>query len=105
MFCFPLIVFSQTIGINQVNEINRIAYCESKNDPLASNPNSSAKGRFQFLKGTWDYYGTELWGKEILSKNVLDYNDSTELAFYVFQKYGNKSWSASSYCWNSYGDT
>jgi len=31
----------------------RIAWCESRNDPLAKNKNSSASGIYQFTKGTW----------------------------------------------------
>ena len=40
-----------------VGEVNR-ALCimdhESKGDPNADNPNSTAAGLFQFLRGTWD---------------------------------------------------
>lgn len=35
----------------------RIAYLESKLDPNAKNPNSSASGLFQFLSSTWGQYG------------------------------------------------
>lgn len=34
-----------------------IAYCESSFDPYAKNPNSTAKGVYQFLDGTWEWIG------------------------------------------------
>jgi len=34
----------------------RIMMCESKGDPLAQNPNSTAKGLFQFIDKTWENY-------------------------------------------------
>lgn len=42
--------------------LERIAMCESKNVEYAKNPHSSAAGRFQFLKSSWQYYGKMLWG-------------------------------------------
>ena len=36
----------------------RIMMCESKGNNFAENPNSSAKGIFQFLDGTWENYCT-----------------------------------------------
>ena len=33
-----------------------IAYCESRFNPLAKNPNSSAKGVYQFIDKTWKNY-------------------------------------------------
>lgn len=76
----------------------RIAWCESKNVATAKNPASTASGRFQFLKGSWEYYGTELWGSTA-GKSVFDYEDNTELAAYVYKKYGTSPWEASSHCW------
>ena len=34
----------------------RIANCESSMNPLAKNPNSSAKGLYQFIDSTWEHY-------------------------------------------------
>ena len=85
--------------ISYTPEFERIAVCESRNDPLAKNPHSSAKGRFQFLNGSWKYYGQKLWGDKWTEKNVLDYDDNTELAWYVYTTYGPHDWDESSYCW------
>lgn len=78
----------------------KIAFCESGNNPLAKNPNSSASGRFQFIKSSWSHYGKELWGDKLSEKNVFDYNDNTELALYVYKKNGVRDWEESRECWS-----
>jgi len=83
------------------NLLNKIAWCESRDTATAKNPNSSASGRFQFIRGSWKYYGEQLWGDEWKEKDVFDYNDNTELASYVMQKYGTTPWNASKKCWSS----
>ncbi len=93
------VLASNRLAVAQNNLFNRIASCESKNDPHARNPNSTASGRFQFLWSSWNYYGKQLWGEDFYKKNIFDYNDSTELAWYVFQKNGTKDWDASKKCW------
>lgn len=100
----PLFAFIQP-DVQRNNLFNRIALCESGNNELAKNPDSSATGRFQFLKSTWKRYGEELWGKDYYEKNIEDYNDNTELAFYVFSTYGTKDWNASKTCWDSLGQS
>lgn len=80
-------------------EFERIGRCESHNDPLAKNPYSSASGRFQFLWNTWHHYGLEFWGADFYNKNIWDYADNTELAWYVYQKYGSSDWLSSKSCW------
>ena len=82
--------------------MERIAYCESKNVATAKNPTSSASGRFQFLKSSWEYYGKRLWGSDWVKKDVFNYDDNTELAYYVFSINGYKDWEAdpaSVACW------
>lgn len=81
-----------------------IAKCESHNDPLAKNPTSTGKGRFQFLDGTWKGYAPQLWGDDWVNKKVLDYDDNTDLAWFVYTTYGTRDWEADpkSYdCWKS----
>ncbi len=81
--------------------LNRIAVCESNNETSATNPASTAKGRFQFLDSTWAHYGREYWGGELGSHDVFDYRDSTDLAFYVASRYGYGDWTASIDCWGT----
>ena len=40
-------------GVNTDTAL-RIAFCESRFDPLAKNKNSTASGVYQFLNGTWE---------------------------------------------------
>jgi len=78
----------------------RIAICESGNVSTAKNPNSSASGRFQFIKSSWIYYGTKLWGDKLAEKNVMNYDDNTELARYAYKLHGVTPWEASRHCWS-----
>lgn len=78
---------------------NAIARCESQNIATADNPDSTAKGRFQFLDGTWKYYGQKLWGDEWVLKDPYNYLDNTELAWFVYTNYGTGDWNASISCW------
>ena len=80
--------------------LKHIALCESGNKANAKNPTSSASGRFQFIKSSWNYYGKQLWGSELKNKNVFDWEDSTELALYVYKMNGTRDWNASMHCWN-----
>ena len=48
-------------GINPETAI-RIAYCESRFDPMAKNKSSSATGLYQFTRGTWLWIGAEEQG-------------------------------------------
>lgn len=84
--------------------LERIAKCESRNDPHQKNLNSSASGRFQFIWGTWNTYGKKLWGNEFYTKNIWSYEDNTELALWVYTNYGTKDWDASKKCWQPLTD-
>ena len=74
--------------------------CESNLNPKAKNPDSTAKGVFQFLDGTWKYYGLMKWGT-LEGKDVLDFDDNVELATWVIGKYGTRDWNPSKHCWES----
>lgn len=87
----------------------KMGYCESydrelkRNNLQAKNPGSTAKGEFQFLDGTWKYYGQKLWGDDWVNKDVLS-ADNRELAWFVYTHYGTSDWEADpkSYdCWKS----
>lgn len=83
---------------------NKIGYCESKNIATAKNPGSTAKGRFQFLDGTWKWYAPKLWGADWINKDPYNYQDNTDLAWFVYTNYGTSDWEADpkSYnCWKS----
>jgi hypothetical protein len=77
----------------------RIAKCESQNNPLARNPNSTASGKYQFLKSSWEHYGKQLWGDNLKNHDVFDETDNTILAAYVYGKSGTSDWLPSKFCW------
>src|SRR5581483_8973128 len=95
----PIVATSTPVVIQTDPIFERIALCESKNNPHIKNPYSSASGRFQFLWGTWNHYGKEFWGEDFYEKNIFNYKDNTDLAWYVYKKYGTGDWNASAYCW------
>lgn len=78
--------------------MERIKQCESKGNPYAKNPNSTASGLYQFLRGSWSYYGHLKWGT-LEGRDVFDPEDNEELAYWVAQKYGLSPWYASRHCW------
>jgi hypothetical protein len=67
-----------------------IAKCESNWNPKAQNPNSTAKGIFQFLSSTW-----QAWGKG----EVLDPFANIEAAVRLYNSRGTGPWLASIDCW------
>lgn len=71
----------------------RIARCESGFNQYAKNPNSTAKGIFQFIDGTWR-------SNCLKDGNVYNFVDNINCAWKVYQKQGSRPWNASKYCWN-----
>lgn len=59
----------------------KIADCESDFIPDAKNPNSTAKGIYQFINGTW---------RDYCAGNVFDYKDNVDCFIKYFNK--NKGW-------------
>jgi len=74
-----------------------VASCESRLDPLARNPSSTAKGIYQFLDSSWDTYSTMKWGRD---KDVLNAKDNIELGVWVLATVGTQPWESSEGCWS-----
>jgi len=71
----------------------RIAKCESGYNEYAKNPNSTAKGIFQFIDSTW---------RENCLKdgNVYDFTDNIDCAWKVYKEQNDRPWHSSYSCWN-----
>ncbi len=80
--------------------LEKIAACESKNNPRAKNKASSASGKFQIIYGTWYEEGLKLWGEDFYNKNVWNSKDNTDLAVYLYKKYNTSPWNSSKSCWS-----
>lgn len=48
----------------------RIAWCESRFDPYAKNPNSTATGLYQFTIGTWINYCSEFGDRNNIQEST-----------------------------------
>jgi hypothetical protein len=89
-----------SVGVQKAipSVLERIAICESRNVATAKNPASSASGRFQITRGSWEAYGTLLWGST-KGHEVFNYQDNTDLAVFMYEKEGTSPWRDSAYCW------
>lgn len=67
--------------------------------PGVDNPHSTASGLFQFLDGTWKYYGIKKWGNAWIERDVYSYKDASELALWVLANFGAGDWEESRFCW------
>lgn len=72
----------------------RIAWCESKNSYTAQNPTSTASGRWQFLKSTWNRFMgySEAY---LAPPHIQDLK-----ARQVLNAQGTRPWNASRHCWS-----
>ncbi len=75
-----------TYGVD-AGAMSRIAFCESRFDPSARNPSSTASGLFQFLTSTWagNRYGAA--GFSVWSPLA-----SALGAAYHISRYGDRAW-------------
>ncbi len=75
-----------TYGVD-AGAMSRIAFCESRFDPNARNPTSTASGLFQFLTSTWagNRYGAAGFSVWSPAASALG-------AAYHMSKYGDRAW-------------
>lgn len=87
--------FSSTYGVDGTLALS-IANCESQLNAQAKNPDSTAKGIYQFLDSSWDLYSRLHWGE---SRDVLDSKSNIELGVWVLSQDGTQPWESSRLCW------
>lgn len=75
-----------------------IRFCESRDDYTAANPRSTARGGYQFLTGSWEWYGhAERYG--VSSADQATPAQQDEAALLTWQQDGERPWYASRHCW------
>lgn len=75
-----------------------IRQCESENNYTAANPRSSARGAYQFLTGSWNWYGhAERYG--VPAAHLATPAQQDEAALLTWQADGTRPWNASRHCW------
>lgn len=73
--------------------MHRVAWAESKFDPKAKNPSSTASGVFQILSGTWAHYKCV--------GDVFEASDNIACARRIYDREGTRPWNASKHVWDS----
>ena len=82
-----IIFYAKQHGVDAARAL-RVARCESGLDPLARNPNSSAKGVFQFIDSTW----ASVSRMRGTSASVLDAESNIDNALWLARKEGWHHW-------------
>lgn len=70
----------------------RIARCESNFNQYAKNPQSTAKGIYQFIDGTWR-------ANCLKDGNVYNFVDNINCFWKVYKTQGDRPWRSSQRCW------
>jgi hypothetical protein len=76
-----------------------IRWCESRDDYVAANPSSSARGAYQFLTGSWKAYGhKDRYG--VSQAHLATPVQQDEAALITWERDGTRPWNASKSCWS-----
>ena len=75
-----------------------IRWCESGGDYEAANRRSSARGGYQFLTGSWNWYGhADRYG--VPQAHLATPAQQDKAALITWQADGTRPWNASRHCW------
>ena len=86
-------------GVQVPDILLRIRFCESTNDYQAANSYSTARGAYQFLTGSWDWYGhAERTG--VSQAHLASPAQQDQAALRTLQSEGTGPWSESRPCWS-----
>ena len=76
----------------------RIRHCESRNNYLAANRTSTARGAYQFLRSSWYAYGhADRYG--VSEAHLATPAQQDEAALITWGLDGTRPWLASRHCW------
>lgn len=84
---------SRTLPYPGPSILARIAWCESRNDYLSRNPDSTASGKYQVLDSTWNNYGG--YARAYLAPPAIQ----EAWALEAFDLAGTQPWESSRACW------
>jgi hypothetical protein len=86
-------------GVALPDILLRIRFCESTNNYAAAHTNSSARGAYQFLTMSWEYYGhAERYG--VPAANLATPAQQDEAALITLEAQGARPWAESRACWD-----
>jgi hypothetical protein len=91
------ILEAEVLGMMEEDIYEKISWCESSNNPLAKNPNSTARGLFQIIKSSEEFCENGL--KKQL--DMFDPKDNRECAEYLMANGGTAHWEESRHCWSN----
>lgn len=75
-----------------------VRWCESSDNYAAANRRSSARGAYQFLTGSWEWYGhADRYG--VPQAHLATPAQQDEAALITWQADGTRPWNASRHCW------
>lgn len=86
-------------GVRLPDILLRIRFCESTNNYAAAHTNSSARGAYQFLTMSWEYYGhADRYG--VPEAHLAKPAQQDEAALITFEAQGARPWAESRACWD-----
>ena len=92
----PAVVMVDELPIKDGTLLEAIAYCESKNDYGAQNPDSTAYGRYQITEATFASANKALGG----NLDILNPTDQDLAAQWLINTRGTRPWISTKGCWN-----
>jgi len=75
-----------------------IRRCESGGNYTVKNKTSSARGAYQFLTSSWEWYGHAERYHAAVASDALPWQQD-EAAVFTWQRSGTRPWAASQHCW------
>ncbi|MGH1492089.1 MAG: transglycosylase family protein [Acidimicrobiales bacterium] len=87
-------------GVMVPDILLRIRFCESTNNYLAANSTSSARGAYQFLNKSWDWYGHAA-RTGIAEAHLASPAQQDESGLLTLQSQGTGPWAESRACWSN----